>query len=378
MNNSTPTSIAQAMIAAEIRRARDGYDRACKRLLSEKEVLGWILHECLDEFKDVSPSEIASTYIEGNPEVGTLPLHADDAASLVVGMNSEDTSLDEGTVWYDIRFHALVPGTDQRMGMIVNVEAQGDFTPGYPLLKRAMYYCGRMLSSQYGRVFAKSQYEKLQKVCSIWICPNPSPAFRNTVTSYAMAEQNLFGSAYSERSEYDLVEIVLVCPDGDRQQKGDGILRLLGTLIASERDVDERKAIINGEFGIPMTQQLSQEVSEMGSWLSKGLEERATERGIELGIEQGLEQGITRGIEQGIAQGIEQGLEQGIAQGIEQGIEQGLEQGRKQGIAQGEMRARQRIARLGALLAEQDRVDEFMQALSDDDKLSALFKEAEL
>lgn len=25
--------------------------------------------------------------------------------------------------------------------------------PGYPLLKRAVYYCGRMISSQYGTVF---------------------------------------------------------------------------------------------------------------------------------------------------------------------------------------------------------------------------------
>lgn len=340
MSTTATTSVAQAIMAADIRAHRDGYDRACKRLLSEKEILGWILHECLEEFKDVSPSEIASTYIEGSPEVGSVPLHADDAAtSLVEGLNSEDTSLAEGTVWYDIRFRALVPGTSQYMGMIINVEAQGNFSPGYPLLKRAMYYCGRMLSSQYGRVFTGSQYGRLQKVCSIWICPHPTVAFRNTLTRYVMCEHNLVGAARSNRSEYDLVEIVLACPDEDRQQEGDGILRLLGTLLASELSTDERKAIISGEFGIPMTRELSEEVADVGEWLSKGLEERAYKRGHE------------------------QGLEQGIAQGLEQGLEQGQTQ------------TLRLAAELSALLAEQGRMDEFVHALSDEAVFRALAQE---
>ena len=75
------TSIATGIDASELRAHQDSYDRACKRLLSEKEVLGWILHECLNEFKGVSPAEIASTYIDGDPEVGRVPVHADDAAA---------------------------------------------------------------------------------------------------------------------------------------------------------------------------------------------------------------------------------------------------------------------------------------------------------
>ena len=47
------TSMERGIDASELRTHRDRYDRACKRLLSEKEILGWILHECLDEFADV-------------------------------------------------------------------------------------------------------------------------------------------------------------------------------------------------------------------------------------------------------------------------------------------------------------------------------------
>ena len=39
------TSLEAGLIASELREFRDGYDRACKRLLSEKPILGWILHE---------------------------------------------------------------------------------------------------------------------------------------------------------------------------------------------------------------------------------------------------------------------------------------------------------------------------------------------
>ena len=367
-NRLRQTSISEGIAAGLYRELRDHYDRMCKRLLSEKEILGWILHECLDEFKSVEPHEIASRYIEGNPEVSSAPVHADSyAASRVEGMNSEDASIDEGTVWYDIRFRALVPNSRELIGMIVNVEAQGVYNPGYPLLKRAMYYCGRMISSQRGQVFSGSDYQMLQKVCSIWICPQPPTDLRNTITSYSVAEHNLVGTARNNKAEYDLLEIVLVCPDGDRQKKGDGLLRLLGTLIASERSVDERKSIITEEFGIPMTERLSEEVSELGSWLSKGLEDEWERRGLEIGLKQGIEQGIQQGIEQGIQQGIVQGIEQGIVQGIEQGTQQGIEQGRAQSA--------EAIARLASILSDQHRLDELPPALEDPQSLASLMEE---
>ena len=391
MTHTNITDLAAGIAASMLQEQRDGYDRACKRLLSEKPILGWILHECLDEYKDVDPLVIANTLIEGNPEVGTAPVHADDvAASRIVGIDTEDASLSEGTVRYDIRFSVLLPDSQDRITMMVNVEAQGIFHPGYSLLQRGSYYCARMISSQFGRTFARQHYERLQKACSIWVCPNPPRSFRNTVTRYSMTEQNLVGHAHADRSSYDLMEMVLVCPDGDLQSEGDGILRLLGTLIASDKDIETRKSILSNEFGIPMSEQLAEEVSEVGSFLSKGLEDRAYARGLDAGIadgiEQGMQQGIAQGIEQGLQQGIEQGLQQGIEQGLQQGIEQGLkqgieqgvqqgmeqglqqgiEQGRRQGVELGAEQERSALSRLFEALQEQGRIGEFEEALRDD------------
>ena len=41
------------------------YDAACKRLLSEKIILAWIMKSCLDEYRDCDVKEIAEKYIEG-------------------------------------------------------------------------------------------------------------------------------------------------------------------------------------------------------------------------------------------------------------------------------------------------------------------------
>ena len=50
----------------------------------------------------------------------------------------------------------------------------------YPLTKRAIYYCSRMISAQHGPIFTKSEYGKIRKVYSIWICTQPSDGFENT------------------------------------------------------------------------------------------------------------------------------------------------------------------------------------------------------
>lgn len=97
-------------------------------------------------------------------------------------MCSQDTSLTEGSSVYDIRFRALAPSSDELIQMIINVEAHNEFYPGYPLVKRGIYYCGRLLTSQNGTEFVHSEYQKIKKVVSIWVCMAPPKSRRNTIT----------------------------------------------------------------------------------------------------------------------------------------------------------------------------------------------------
>ena len=49
---------------------------------------------------------------------------------------AESTVSGEGSIYYDIRFCASVPGNGERVRLIINVEAQKDYYPGYQMCIR--------------------------------------------------------------------------------------------------------------------------------------------------------------------------------------------------------------------------------------------------
>ena len=67
------TSLAQALHDTSM---QSQYDAACKRLLSEKIILAWILKECVPEYKDKKIDDIMHKYIEG-VEVSVVPVQVD-------------------------------------------------------------------------------------------------------------------------------------------------------------------------------------------------------------------------------------------------------------------------------------------------------------
>ena len=197
--NTVETQLAHTIIQTEF---DADYDKTAKKLLANKQILAQIMKGCVDEYSECSVDEIAENYIEGAPEVGTAGVHVDDtnrphkALDVITGSNNEDSTLTEGTVRYDVRFDAIAPGTaNDVIRLIINVEAQTAFNPGYPLTKRAIYYCSRMISAQHGPIFRKSEYGKIRKVYSIWVCTKPSKEFQNTLTRYSIRPEPLIGTA---------------------------------------------------------------------------------------------------------------------------------------------------------------------------------------
>ncbi len=260
-----------------------GYDAACKRVLSEKAILARIMKSCLEEYKDCDVGDIAEKYIEGQPQVSAVPVLPDEGGTVISGMDTEDKSVREGTVTYDIRFRAIVPGSEEEISLIINVEAQNDFYPGYPLVRRGIYYCCRMISSQHGREFIGSHYEKIKKVYSIWICMNPPKSRRNTITRYRLVEERLVGEAAESVRNYDLLSIIMLClgrPDGENYT---GVLRMLDVLLSNETSEAEKRKILQDDYDIQMTQTMEREVSVMCN-LSKGVEEKGMAKGMTNGL----------------------------------------------------------------------------------------------
>ena len=67
-------------------------------------------------------------------EIGTVSLMPGETnmLPLIKGTNLESKIPGEGVITYDVRFYARIPKKDERMEIIVDVEAQKD-NPGYDL-----------------------------------------------------------------------------------------------------------------------------------------------------------------------------------------------------------------------------------------------------
>ena len=276
----SPTAIAQALHTTE---GNSAYDEACKRLLSQKIILAWIMKSCLEEYRDLDVAEIAEKYIEGTPSISKEPVFPDDAGPLIQGTDTTDKSPGVRTVTYDISFRAVAPGSKKLIELYINVEAQGEFNPGYPLLKRGIYYCSRMISRQSNRDFIDSHYEKIKKVYSIWVCLYPPGNRKNTIRRYRMTEESLVGDVKEPVAHYDLLSVVMICLGGPEEEHYEGILKLLHTLLSNKTSETEKREVLENEFDIPMTRELESEVSTMCN-LSQSIAEKNHQEGLIDGI----------------------------------------------------------------------------------------------
>ncbi|MBQ7567854.1 hypothetical protein IJT17_03525 [bacterium] len=295
------------------------YDAACKRVLARKTILARIMKSCVAEFRDFDVDVIADKCIDGMPQISQIPADPDATGAFIRGRGQERASTSEGSVFFDIYFDAVAPGTGEAVQLIINVEAQSNYYPGYPLVKRGVYYCARMLSAQKETVFRKSHYEKLRKVYSIWICTDVPRRRQNTITGYELAERNYVGRVCEKTGNYDLITVVMVCLGHEGSSDYNGILKLLGTLLVSASSAEEKRRILRDEFAISADKGMDEEVLSMCN-LSRGVEAR----GIKKGRREGLTEGLDRGRREGRREGRLEGLNEGLSQGRREGRCEGL------------------------------------------------------
>ena len=254
------------------------YDDVCKQLLSNKMILAWIMKECVPEYEDVGVEDIANKYIEGSPDATSISVLTGES---IHGLSTEDIGLNEGKVVYDIRYRATVPSDDGLIELLINVEAQNKYNPGYPLVKRGIYYSSRMISGQYGSDFDKSDYKKIKKVYSIWLCRDVPKRLENSITSYNITETNHIGQLVEKKVNYDLMSVVMVYLGSAKDEQQSDLLRMLNILLSEEVKAKEKLEILSNEFQMPTTTNLEEEVQAMCN-LSQGIEDRAIRKGIEL------------------------------------------------------------------------------------------------
>ena len=107
-------------------------------------------------------------------------------------------------------------------------------------------------------VFVKSDYGRIKKVYSIWVCTNPSQEMEYSITRYKMTEENLVGKAKAHRPDYDLLDVVMICLGKKTYKELTGLLRLLNlVLMDNYLDSDEKRDTLSKEFKVEITPELT-------------------------------------------------------------------------------------------------------------------------
>ena len=198
-------------------------------------------------------------------------------------MSNENREINEGFITYDIIFHAFTPNKEYTK-IIINVEAQNNYYPGYDLVTRGIFYGTRMISSQLDKEFTTNNYDDIKKVYSIWICMDAPKYIQHTITEYKMTSEKLW-SNFSGKARYDLLSVIMVCL-GDSTTETNQLIGMLNTVLSEKLESDEKENILTNEYGIKLRTDDNGGVNLMCN-LSDRIEQIGIQKGIELGIEQG-------------------------------------------------------------------------------------------
>ena len=302
------TAIGAALDAAG---AKAQYDGHVKRILGNRQVLARILKGAAEEFREYSPEEIVG-WIEPDIEIEGTALRPGETGKgklLITGDSTESRIPGEGTITYDIRFRVYVPGQGRRetVKLLMNVEAQKKFYLKYRIVTRGIFYGARMLSEQLDREFTDSEYGKLKKVYSIWICMNAPLHIGNALTEYWIGKRDIIGTMPEMKKNYDKLSVIIICLNEKSKEKGGELHGFLNTLLSPKMNAARKKEVLLRDYGVEMEQEIGEELKQMCN-LSEAIEEKALEKGLKKGIKQGFSRGKAQGIAKGKTQGISQGI----------------------------------------------------------------------
>lgn len=190
-----------------------GLDRASKELCKNKEVLAIILKGAVREYADYSYVEIMD-FIEGDSITNEKSVTPGLTNTRIRGDGKEFAALNEKLSDFDTEFTAINPGLSRGEILVrlhIDLEPQRTYRPGYPIEKRGIYYLAREFSAQLSLVTADTDYNRLEKCYSIWICKNDVPNDEKfSISVIEMSNTANYGDCHPEEANYDLLTLVII------------------------------------------------------------------------------------------------------------------------------------------------------------------------
>ena len=141
-----------------------------------------------------------------------------------------------------------------------------------------------------GTEFTKSDYDKIHKVYSIWICINGEEKLHNTVTEYCLCEKNVLGYYRGNKENYDLIDIIIIGLGGLEKKDDETIIGFLDNILDRNLEPLMRRKILKEKFDIATDEDFMEVFDDMCN-LSDGVYLDGVEKGIIQGKAEGLAQG---------------------------------------------------------------------------------------
>ena len=250
-------------------------------------MLAWILKRFVPEYQNCELKDIEKKYIQAET-IMVSKIGVEQGSETIQGVKNEDAMQGEAAVFYDVLFHVWYPGMDRKqIGMYLNLEAQSDYYPGYPIETREIYYAARRLTAQLKRIDKDTNYGSLQKVYSIWLCMGNVPVYEeNTVSLYSLNKNDIIGKTKRNEEIYDLMS-VLIMRYNDKTELKDKTLQMLQTL-SSDRLSKEEKLEKLKNLGMRVDDRIEKGVGKMcnmGDYIEAKAEERTKIRIVRLQLE---------------------------------------------------------------------------------------------
>lgn len=124
--------------------------------------------------------------------------------------------------------------------MIVNLEAQKSYYPGYEIVTRGIFYDARMISAQLGTEFEHSKYDDMKKVYSIWVCMQAPKKIGNAISEYSIKKQDIISGLPDRPESYDKLSVVIIALN-ETMETNDELLGMLNTLFSEQKTYLEKK-----------------------------------------------------------------------------------------------------------------------------------------
>ena len=241
-------------------------------------------------------ADTVASLIEGEPYISQIPVEPGltnkdtvDARTgeRIVGLNAENSEIDEGKIYFDIIFYVRM--RDGLAKMIINLEAQKNEPTKYFILNRAIFYTARLVSSQKEREFTGSDYNEIKQMYSIWICMNMK---ENSLSHIHMVKDDLLGEQ-DWKGNLDIPNIVMIGlakeipPKEERYE----LHRLLGTLLSQTMTAEQKLKLMKQEYDIPVDRHGIRDEVKIMCNLSEGVEEMGYAKGEVAGKAAGRAEG---------------------------------------------------------------------------------------